>query len=141
MTLRRLTGVPIGSPAPPQEIQFAGTLLLPAIDIDDVSGQVYVGGIPATPDSTAITNNRIAYASQGQLIGDSDLQFDPVTDTVTTGNLTLETGPGKGGLIIGSNPPANATAQGVAGTITWDGGALYVCVNANVWVKVNTATF
>jgi len=40
-----------------------------------------------------------------------------------------------------SSPPANSTATGLAGTIVWDSGYVYVCVSDNVWKRVALASF
>jgi hypothetical protein len=46
-----------------------------------------------------------------------------------------------GRMIAPSAPPANASATGVAGSITWDSGFLYVCVATNTWKRVAIATW
>jgi hypothetical protein len=40
-----------------------------------------------------------------------------------------------------SSPPASAGAAGVAGTITYDSGYLYMCVAANTWKRAALSTF
>lgn len=42
---------------------------------------------------------------------------------------------------IVSDPPASATATGVAGTITWDSGFIYVCTATDTWKRVAIATW
>lgn len=42
---------------------------------------------------------------------------------------------------VESDPPASATADGVAGTITWDSGFIYVCVATDTWKRVAIATW
>jgi hypothetical protein len=44
-------------------------------------------------------------------------------------------------LGIVSDPPASAGAAGVAGTITWDSGFIYICVATNTWKRVAIATW
>ena len=56
-------------------------------------------------------------------------------DDTTTGTLTMN------GLIVVSDPPADATSPGVAGTITWDSDYIYVCVAANTWERTAIATW
>lgn len=38
-------------------------------------------------------------------------------------------------------PPATATSPGVAGTITFDSGFLYVCTATNIWKRAALSTF
>lgn len=44
-------------------------------------------------------------------------------------------------LGIASDPPASATAPGVAGTVTWDSGFIYLCVATDTWKRVAIATW
>lgn len=44
-------------------------------------------------------------------------------------------------IVTPSAPPANATAAGAAGTITWDSGFLYCCIATNTWKRVAIATW
>ncbi len=44
-------------------------------------------------------------------------------------------------LGVASDPPASATAPGVAGTITWDAGFIYVCIATDTWKRVAIATW
>lgn len=44
-------------------------------------------------------------------------------------------------LGIASDPPASATAPGVAGTVTWDSGFIYVCIATDTWKRVAIATW
>lgn len=46
-----------------------------------------------------------------------------------------------GTLTIGSHAPANATATGTVGTITYASGFVYVCVATNTWQRVAIATW
>jgi len=45
------------------------------------------------------------------------------------------------GAIHSSAAPASAGATGVAGTITWESGFLYVCVATDTWQRVAIATW
>lgn len=47
------------------------------------------------------------------------------------------------GTTIGvpSTTPASASAAGVAGTVTWDSGFIYVCTATNTWKRVAIATW
>ncbi len=45
------------------------------------------------------------------------------------------------GAIHASAAPASASATGVAGTITWEAGFLYVCVATDTWQRVVIATW
>lgn len=40
-----------------------------------------------------------------------------------------------------ASAPASATAAGVAGSLAYDSGYLYVCVATNTWVRVAIATW
>lgn len=42
---------------------------------------------------------------------------------------------------ISTASPANSSAVGVAGTIVYDAGFIYVCVATNSWRRVATVTF
>ena len=44
-------------------------------------------------------------------------------------------------LVLASSPPASATASGVAGTIAWDNGYIYICVATDTWKRVAIATW
>ena len=45
------------------------------------------------------------------------------------------------GGYLSSSAPVSAVSPGVAGTITWDSGFLYICVAANTWKRVAIATW
>jgi hypothetical protein len=47
----------------------------------------------------------------------------------------------QGRMIAPSAPPANASAAGVAGSITWDSGFIYICTATNTWKRVAIATW
>jgi len=40
-----------------------------------------------------------------------------------------------------SNPPSTSSSTGVAGTITWDSGFIYVCTATNTWKRSALTTF
>jgi hypothetical protein len=46
-----------------------------------------------------------------------------------------------GRLLLVSAPPANASDAGVAGSISWDSGFIYVCTATNTWKRVAIATW
>lgn len=46
-----------------------------------------------------------------------------------------------GSLFTPSVPPANASAAGVAGTVTWDADFIYVCTATNAWKRAAIATW
>jgi hypothetical protein len=48
---------------------------------------------------------------------------------------------GDGRLNLVSAPPANASAAGIAGSITWDASFIYVCTATNTWKRVAIATW
>jgi hypothetical protein len=43
--------------------------------------------------------------------------------------------------IVTPRTPASATATGLIGEICWDGGYIYVCINANTWVRAALSTW
>jgi len=45
------------------------------------------------------------------------------------------------GAVIVNQTPASASAAGVAGTIAWDSGFIYVCVATNTWKRVAISTW
>jgi len=47
----------------------------------------------------------------------------------------------KNGIVNWQPAPATAASAGTAGMIAYDATHLYVCVQANVWVRVALATF
>lgn len=61
------------------------------------------------------------------------------TVTVTIGLTTFTIAGGR--LVTASLPPANATATGIAGSITWDANFVYVCVATNTWKRAALATW
>jgi hypothetical protein len=44
-------------------------------------------------------------------------------------------------LVLASDAPAAADSPGVAGTIAWESGFLYVCVATDTWERVEIATW
>lgn len=88
------------------------------------------------------------YLNPPAVDGDTAYTFD-TSITHTSGNLVdvLNNGTAKfsvdyrGAIVVGSSPPANAASAGVAGTITWDSGFVYVCVAANTWKRAAIATW
>jgi hypothetical protein len=57
-------------------------------------------------------------------------------------NGTRKFGVGFSGTIeVASSPPANASATGVAGTVTWDADYVYVCVSTDTWKRSALSTW
>ena len=83
--------------------------------------------------------------------GTSALATGIVKSTTTTGALTIAvagdfptlnqntTGQARG--ITTGAVPASASATGVAGTVAWESGFLYVCVATDTWERVAIATW
>lgn len=73
----------------------------------------------------------------------SDLDFQPHADNGAalgaSFNAFIERATGRLGLV--TSPPANATAAGRAGSITWDADYIYICVATNTWKRVAIATW
>ena len=59
---------------------------------------------------------------------------DAINIDLVTGEVDIDT------PVIGSNPPANITSAGTAGTVTYDADFLYVCIANNSWKRVALTT-
>ena len=44
-------------------------------------------------------------------------------------------------LIIQQNTPANSTANGLTGNLTFDNNYVYVCISNNVWTRSTLSSF
>jgi hypothetical protein len=66
----------------------------------------------------------------------SGLLLDLLNDGTSKFSVTFA-----GRIIAPSAPPANASAAGVAGSITWDSGFIYICTATNTWKRVAIATW
>lgn len=66
----------------------------------------------------------------------------PDTGTATVADCRVAQQPTVSVLLRAvSAPPATATSPGVAGTITFDSGFLYVCTATNIWKRAALSTF
>lgn len=77
------------------------------------------------------------WASLG-VVGRVDVEGLTVAGSTVAANQNT-TGQARG--ILTGGVPATASAAGVAGTIAWEPGFLYVCVATNTWERVATATW
>jgi len=84
------------------------------------------------------SGGRIGWSSIATYSGTLDLGL--VRDAA--GRLKVTNGSsGLGSIMIASSTPANASATGAAGTLTWDASYLYICTSSNVWRRVAHATW
>ena len=88
-------------------------------------------------------NGTIQFNDSGDLGGSLGLTFNKTTNNVSiSNNLSVSANVTTSGFrMTGSNPPANSTSTGTAGTITWDTSYIYVCVSTNTWKKVAIGTW
>jgi hypothetical protein len=82
-------------------------------------------------------NTGIQFNDSGFAAGADGFTFDKTTNNVSISN-TLNVA---GIRFTASNPPATASSNGVAGTITWDSGYIYICVATNTWKRVAISTW
>jgi len=101
--------------------------------INDV---VQVRSLYEEPSATG-PNTTIQFNSSGLLKGTMGLVFNESSNTLTVANTAAVSN----FKITASNPPANASSSGEAGTITWDSNYIYVCVATNTWKRVAIATW
>jgi hypothetical protein len=101
--------------------------------IDLTAGQIASPTAEMIADLNAVFRLNVApytrYRSNGTTMVES------VSGSVA-GSLTVG-----GALIIATATPASASAAGVAGTIAWDAGFIYVCTATNTWCRVAIATW
>lgn len=97
-----------------------GDVLAPVTNTD--------GFIPQWDGANQKTLKNGKAAPTGTIVGTSD------TQTLTAKTLTAP-------KISSGGAPLTAGATGVAGTIAWDSGFLYVCTATNTWVRVAIATW
>lgn len=83
------------------------------------------------------TNTFVQFNDSNDISGSPGFTFDKTSNNVSIAN-TLSIAQLR---FTASNPPANAGATGVAGTITWDSTYIYVCVATNTWKRVQIATW
>ena len=83
------------------------------------------------------TNTFVQFNDSGDISASPGFTFDKTTNNVMIAN-TLSVAEIR---FTASNPPANSTSAGVAGTVTWDSTYIYVCVATNTWKRVQIATW
>lgn len=86
----------------------------------------------ALADDSAGANTTVQYNKSGVLAGSLGFVFNETTNNVTVGNTLVVPNL----IISASNPPANSTAAGTTGTITWDSSYIYVAIGTNTWKKI-----
>ncbi len=84
------------------------------------------GTIVGTTDSQVLTNKTLT----------SPTINTPTIATPAISNATLTTP-----KIASGGAPAAANSTGVAGTIAWDSGFLYICISTDTWKRVAIATW
>lgn len=102
--------------------------------IISVISPTYSSGIAARTDANLTGAMTVDLRSNAALV-----EFDTSgTDfTATTVQLAIE----EAKAYIPATPPANASSQGVAGSITYDSNYIYMCVATNTWKRVAIATW
>lgn len=104
--------------------QLDGTMTLTVTG--SVGDMIYVTSAGALSTTSDITNNRpVAYIRSATVIG--------LIPAMASNDNSIR--------IDNSFTPASASASGVAGTICWDNGNLYVCVATDTWLKTTIATW
>ena len=58
----------------------------------------------------------------------------PSTRTISFASLCAN-------LVLLNNTPANSTANGMAGNITFDNNYIYICISNNVWGRTTLSSF
>jgi hypothetical protein len=95
------------------------------------------------------TINSVLYKLQQTPVTNVDIDSGTI-DGVTIGSGTINnvviggTTPAAGSfstLKLATSTPASASATGVAGTIAWDAGFIYVCTATNTWERVAIASW
>ena len=126
------------TPLAGQQIVLDGAIIIDAGVVTGVT-DMQIGNINIvlnTISSTAGTDLLITPLAGQQLILDTNIIIDA---GVVTGVVSISIA--ADGLILATSTPASAAAAGVAGTITWDTGFLYVCTATNTWERVAIATW
>ena len=108
------------------------TFTTPPANNDSVVARTFFHRIDA-----AGANTNIQFNDSGFLSGSPGLTFNKGTNNVVVAN-TLDV---PNFRITASNPPANSTSTGVAGTVAWDSTHIYVCIATNTWKRVAIATW
>jgi hypothetical protein len=127
------------------------------VDVDELT----VGGSPVTASNGTVTTVSVTTANgvSGSVATATStpaitLTLGAITPTsvaasgavsgsnlsgTNTGDQTNITGTARG--ITTGGVPASASATGVAGTVAWESGFLYVCVATDTWERVAIATW
>ena len=134
-------------------IAASGTASAPSLTF---SGDTNTGFYNSAADVLNITTGgteAATFEDAGQTVfqllssgGDQLLNVDETTDdllqVINADNTVLFQVSNTNGVMIGpSDPPASATATGVAGQVTWDASYIYICTAANTWKRVAIATW
>ena len=127
------TSVPPGNAADYVTAPSANQLLI------SLGGVIQEPNVDYTVNTNTVTFTTAPAAGLsffGVLCGDALDGFTPADGSVTTSKLA-------NGLSINlaSSTPANASATGTAGQISWDADYIYVCTATNTWKRVAIATW
>ncbi|MDC3266295.1 IPT/TIG domain-containing protein [bacterium] len=119
---------------PVTDYSVSGTTLIFAIAPVN-NDKILVRVLPLKVDSAG-GNTQVQYNKSGILGGSAGFTFNESTNNVTIGNtLTVPNL-----RINASNPPANSTSSGAAGTVAWDSNYFYVAVATDTWKKTPITT-
>lgn len=112
----------------------AASLTFRAAENHSVSAHGSMTDLETTPVTTT-TRRAVAraQASGGFSIGATAVSTDP-----GAGNVLLDGNLRQG---VGTGVPASAGATGIAGTIAWDTGFVYVCTATNTWKRSAISTW
>ena len=107
-------------------------------------GSVWAGCPPANGSGTGTVTSvngsstgSTLTASGGPVTASGTLNFDLNLSHANTWAATQTFGT----MVVASAAPAAANSTGVAGTVTWANGFLYICVATNTWQRVAIATW
>lgn len=129
-------------------VHINGVTQVPTADYYISGSSIIFFSAPANNDNVVVRgfsnsleasgqNTSIQFNDSGLSGGSLGFTFDKSTNNSTLANtLTVANF-----RMTSSNPPANTTSPGVAGTITWDSGYIYVCVATNTWKRVQIASW
>lgn len=82
-------------------------------------------------------NTSVQFNDSGLSGGSLGFTFNKTTNNVSIANTLLVASI----KFTASNPPANSSSSGAAGTIAWDSSYIYVCVATDTWKRVAIATW
>lgn len=108
------------------------TFATPPASNDNITARTFFYRVDASGGNTFVQFN-----DGGNLGASPGFTFDNTTNNATISN-TLSVSNFR---LVASNPPANSSSAGVAGTIAWDSSYLYICVATNTWKRVAIATW